>query len=565
MNSVLRKIFPCLLLSVGLVGLFGGAFAQTTKATAVIAGRVVIGDGGVPGVEVIAVKQETGGGILISGQPTQTYNAVTDAEGNYRIINVPAGSLRVTAYAPAHVTPGERNQFGPGNAGKTVNLAEGETAEGVNFSMIRGGVINGKLTDADGRLVIEESVYTFKLDQNGKRAPNASPVFSEWRTDDRGIFRIYGLEPGRYLVAAGASSEEGSIRIGRAGGFYRRTFHPEAVEEADAKIIEVRSGGEAENVDIRLARAAKGYVATGRVVDGDTGKPIVGVMIGYGIVKDRGSSFGMGNSTTNSLGEFRLEGLTPNTYTAYAQLMSTDSENYSENIKFEVLGGDVSGLEIKMRRGSSISGLATVEGVRDPTVLANLSKLRVSAQNLGGELTMGNSGATINANGTFKLGGLRPGKTRLYAQPFGPVKGFSLLRVEHDGRIVKEFELNPGDQLTGVTLVFSYGNAGIFGRVEIKGGTLPPGSRMSVTARREGEEAGSISSIRPAQVDARGQFLLEGLSPGNYKLILVAYPQDFQPGQKPPRAEQNVTVGSDGRQEVSMVLDLSAQPKENDK
>ncbi|HMV48526.1 MAG TPA: carboxypeptidase regulatory-like domain-containing protein [Blastocatellia bacterium] len=565
MDSVLRKIFPGALLLASVVGLVGVSFAQTTKATAVIAGRIIIGDGGAPGVEVIAVKQETGGGIVFSGQPTQTYNATTDTDGNYRITNVPAGSFRVTAYAPAHVTPGERNSFGPANSGKTVNLAEGETAENVNFSLIRGGVISGKLTDEDGRIVIEESVYTYKLDQNGKRAPNTGPVFSEWRTDDRGVYRIYGLEPGRYLVSAGASSEEASIRIGSGGGFYRRTFHPEAAEEADAKIIEVRSGGEAENVDIRLARAAKGYVATGRVIDGDTGKPIFGAMIGYGIVKDRGSSFGMGNSATNSLGEFRLEGLTPNTYTAYARLMTADNENYSESVKFEVLGGDVSGLEIKMKRGAVISGLATVEGVRDPAVLANLSKIYISAQNLSNEPMVGINGGNINANGTFKLGGLRPGKTRINAQLMGTVKGFSLLRVEHNGQILKEFELNAGDQLTGVTLVFAYGTGSIFGRVEVKGGTLPPGSRMSVTARREGEETTGISSIRPVTVDARGQFLIEGLSAGNYKLVLIAYPQDFQPGYKPPRAEQNVSVAGDGRQEASMVLDLSAQPKENDK
>lgn len=313
------------------------------------------------------------------------------------------------------MTPGERNSFSGGNSGKTVNLTEGETAENMDFSLIRGDVVTGKLTDEDGRLLIEESVIAHKLDQNGKRPPNTGPNFSSWQTDDRGVFRIYGLEPGRYIVSAGASAEDGSVCVGRSGGYYRRTFHPEATEEENAKIIEVKSGEEKENVDIKLARAAKGYVATGRVIDGDTGKPIAGMMIGYGIVKERGSSFGMGNSATNSQGEFRLEGLTPNTYTAYAMMMGGESENYSESAKFEVLGGDVSGLEIKMRRGANISGMATVENVRDPAVLANLSKISIGVQNIGGEPMLGMSGGMINSNGTFKLSGLRPGKTRIYA------------------------------------------------------------------------------------------------------------------------------------------------------
>lgn len=84
MNSVFRRIFPGVMLLAGLVS-FG--FAQTAgRATAVIAGRVVVGEGGAPGIEIVAVKQETGG-ISFAGMPTQTYNAVTDPDGNYRIIN----------------------------------------------------------------------------------------------------------------------------------------------------------------------------------------------------------------------------------------------------------------------------------------------------------------------------------------------------------------------------------------------------------------------------------------------------------------------------------------------
>lgn len=562
MNSVLKRMICGVMLLAGLASTgVAQSVAPAAKATAVISGRITIGENGAPGIEVIAVKQETGG-ITFSGMPTQTYNGITDAEGRYRIANVPAGNFRVTAYAPAYVTPGERNTF---NAGKTVNLAEGETVESVDFSLIRGGVLTGKLTDEDGQAVIEEQVFVYKLDQNGKRAPNSGPNFSNFQTDDRGIYRIYGLEPGRYLVSAGSSSDDTMVRVGRSGGYYRRTFYPEAVEEEKARIVEVKGGEDTENIDIKLARAAKGYVASGRVIDGDTSKPIAGMMIGYGLVKKGTSSFGMGNASTNSLGEFRLEGLTPNSYTAYAMMMGGDSESYSESVKFEVMGGDISGLEIKMNRGASISGTATVEGVKDPAVLANLSKIRLNAQNTSNEPMMGSSGGMVAANGTFKLGGLRPGKTRIYAQPFGPVKGFSLLRIEHNGAEVKDFELNPGDQITGVRLVFAYGNGVIAGRVEVKGGTLPPGARMSVSIRRESEESGSVPSIRSAEVDTRGQFLVEGLAQGNYKLTVTAYGPDFNSPSKFPKAEQMISVAGDGRQEVSMVLDLSAMQKENDK
>lgn len=541
-------------------------WAQTTnKATGVIAGRVTIGDAGAPGIEVIATKQESGGIVIAGGNGAQTYTATTDTEGRYRIINLPAGSMRVSAFAPALVTPGERNAFNPG---KTVNLAEGESAENVDFVMARGGVITGKITDEDGRLVVEEAVTAHKLDQNGKRAANSGPAFSQWQTDDRGVYRIYGLEPGRYLVSAGASSDDGMMRIGRSGGTYERTFHPEAIEEARAKIVEVTAGGEAENVDIKIARASKGYAATGRVIDADTDKPIAGVMIGYGIIKDRTSSFGMGSSATNSQGEFRLEGLSQNSYTAYAVMVGGESDSYSDSVAFEVTGGDVSGLEIKMHRGSSISGTAIVENVKDPAILANLSKVRLRVQSMGGERglpIMGSNMGQITSSGTFKLSGLRPGKSRLSVDTFNLPKGFSLLRMERDGAEVKDMELVAGEAVTGVRLIFTYGNGSIFGRVEIKGGTLPPGARMSVNLRRDGEDAGNSPPLKFAEADSRGQFLIEGLTAGNYKVTVNVFMADFDSSRKLPKAEQIVTVAGDGRQDVSMVLDMTPQQKENDK
>jgi hypothetical protein len=77
-----------------------------------------------------------------------------------------------------------------------------------------------------------------------------------------------------------------------------------------------------------------------------------------------------------------------------------------------------------------------------------------------------------------------------------------------------------GEHLIGVRLVFVYGQGRIVGRVEVKGGTLPPDARLMVTIRREGQTPNASLALPPAQVDSRGQFLFEGLPSGNYKLLL---------------------------------------------
>ena len=535
--------------------------AQTpVKANATISGRVAIGDRGVAGVEVMLVASNSTGFVInINGSmgssqsPPQT--AVTDADGRYRLTGIAPGSYRVTAYAPAYVIPDESGA--PFAAGKSVTVSEGEAIDNIDFTLKPGGVITGRIVDADNRPVVAERVSAFRLDESGKRINTQMPGLSQWETDDRGVYRLFGLEPGRYLIAAGSAADDGMVRIGASGGYYRRTFHPDAIEEAQAKIIEVSGGATVEGVDIRLARATKGFTVTGRVIDGDTGQPVPGVMIFYGVSKGGFSTAGTSGSLTNSLGEFRLEGLTPNSYQASAMNMQP-GELYSEPASFEVTGGDVAGVEIKMSRGASISGQAVVEGVTDPAVMANLSKIQLMVRSLAEEqqaFTLPSRNASINPDGSFRIGGVRPGRVQINAALYRAPKGFSLLRVEHNGAEVKNLEVSAGDNISGVRVVFAYGTAKITGTVEIKNGALPPGVRLMVIPTREGAASG-LAGVMPAEVDSQMKFTIEGLTPGNYTLRfgLMNFNRD-QPFNLPPYSQPVIVTGSDPP--VTLVLDLA--------
>jgi hypothetical protein len=82
------------------------AFAQTTarktaapRVGGVIAGRVTVHGKGLPGV-IVSLRA---GGPQAQGQTPQ---ATTDAEGKYRITDVPLGSYVVMPVAPAYTVPG---------------------------------------------------------------------------------------------------------------------------------------------------------------------------------------------------------------------------------------------------------------------------------------------------------------------------------------------------------------------------------------------------------------------------------------------------------------------------
>src|SRR5262249_25438107 len=273
---------------------------------ATVAGRITLDGAGVAGVQVMLKPHINDGVTRISfgAEQPPAPSATTDAEGRYRLTDVAPGSYRGSAFAPAYAVEDEKNPFTPG---KTVVVAEGENIENVDFSLARGAVITGKVSDQKDRPVIAAPVSAYKLDAAGKRQNIGFPNFVRWETDDRGVYRIFGLEPGRYLVAAGIGSGDGVMSGGgmSAGGF-RRTFHPDAGEETQARIVEVKSGEESSNIDIKVSPMVKGYTVTGRVVEADTDEPIPGVIVNCNAIKGS-TSFGSGGPVTNALGEFRFE------------------------------------------------------------------------------------------------------------------------------------------------------------------------------------------------------------------------------------------------------------------
>src|SRR5712692_7389279 len=529
-----------------------------------VSGRVTFGDKPAPRAVVMLTTSERG------PQRTPPVKASTDEDGRYRLTGVPAGSYTIAPFTPAFVLTAETSYAQPG---KSITLSEGEEVDGIDFSLTRGGVITGRVTDADGRPLIEQYVNIIRVDERGQRLP--SSYFNPFRfgTDDRGVYRLYGLAPGRYKVSVGDSPDGGMVRIGFGGGVYTRTFHPDVADESKAAVIEARAGSEATNVDIKLGRASNTYVATGRVLDVDSGKPLSNLQYGHGSLNREQTSigaYGWTNNRTNDKGEFRIEGLGPGRYAAFV-VATEQVDFYSEPAVFEVNDSDVTGLEIKVRRGSSISGLAVLEGSEDGDVLAKMSQLELTAFSQTEDLSAPSmTSAHINPDGSFRITGLRPGKARISFRynPSSP-KGFSLLRVEREGVDQRDgIETGPGETVSGVRVVLGYGTGVVRGQVKFEGGQLTPDLHFRGFARRLGSEGPTTASTATASttVDSRGRFSLQGLMPGDYEIVLnrmyfTPSPGAPPPGRVPPTtaAKQNVNVTNGTEIEVTLVVNLGAR------
>jgi hypothetical protein len=136
------------------------------------------------------------------------------------------------------------------------------------------------------------------------------------QTDDLGQFRLFGLPPGDYVVAAEArantfvgpnqppETEEDAV------GFMT-TFYPTAVDETAAQRVRARAGGETGGLEIRMA-TGRLFRISGLVTDSQ-GRPLGR---GNGSIVKRGA----GGAATNygfsidEQGRFQMKNIAPGNY-----------------------------------------------------------------------------------------------------------------------------------------------------------------------------------------------------------------------------------------------------------
>jgi hypothetical protein len=533
--------------------LHASALAQK-EAPATVSGRVTNGERGAAGVTVVLIFNEPALRFRMAAR------ARTDADGRFLLTNVAPGRYQIMPVAPAYVVAGLGTSYPPG---RPLTLVAGEEVKDIDFQMEPGGVITGRVTDADGNPVIAEPVVMMPVEEN----PGAPRFNLDQRrmTDDRGVYRIFGLPPGRYRVWVGRADDSGAVTYGQRK-LFRRTFYPDATEQAQARIVEVKSGIESTDIDIKVGSAVKTYKVSGRFVTADTNQPVANIPVGYGTLDARGrrtSGYSYG-TTTNARGEFQTDGLAPGRYAVYATSTfgpQQATEFYSEPVFFEVTDADVSGLLVKLKRGATVSGVVTIEGVPDRAAAAQmLSAVRVypsieppQASRQQGVALGPTRPVNVNPDGTFSLTGLTPGKLHLGTMS-ETLKALSTTRVELNGaNVFGGFDITEGAQVAGVRIVMTYGTATVVGQTSYVNGALPAGARVMAFARLVSSTPGPAVS-HSAEVDGRGFFRIEGMPAGEYEVTVNVFAFGARPSRSAP---QRVVLGDGGEAKVTPVIDFT--------
>lgn len=404
-------------------------------------------------------------------------SATTDDAGRYSFTTLPAGRYGLSATRPGHVsvTYGQRQ---PGRPGTQIQLSDGQKFR-ADMQVPKGGVITGTVLDENGEAAPQTSVRVMRfITSNGERSLSGS---NSATTDDRGIYRVFGLMPGDYVVCA-------TPRNANTGEFGR-------MEAMEAEMQALQSA--AAQVSAEQAQALRERITSiqGSMPSADAETPPGYAPICYpGTISASGAApVSLGVSEERGAVDFQLQ-LAP-----LARI---------EGVVVNSTGGQITQTNVTLA---------------DATSLGN-STLNMSAR--------------PDAEGRFRIQSVPPGQYRLTArstiaparQPPGqqqavvgrgrgaaPPSGPAAARPQPMTVWASADISVDGRTLSNVVLSLQQG-VNVSGQIAFEGAQPPPTdlTRMRVSMSPVGQTP--FGGATNAQVDAGGRFTLQGVPPGRYRL-----------------------------------------------
>jgi hypothetical protein len=477
MSTTLHRLIAVLAISVVARSIHAqqrDRMPQAVSGTASIRGRLVT-DTDPPQPIARAI-------VTLSGDLPANRGAITDEDGRFAFAQLPQGRFTVAAIKPAYLSAA----FGaarPGRPGTAIVLA-GDEQRDIVIRMARGAVLTGTVTDRNGRPVPFIQVSAVRA----VAAPNPETITSS--TDDRGLYRIFGLMPGEYVVRA----------TPRAGG-----------------AIGVRSGAELDALIAQLT-ARKGAPAT---FDQNRPRPTP--------VPDA-----------------------PVVASAPTYFPGTSARENASSIAVKA-GEERGGLDFQLSfvRTTTVEG--TVSGPSQNIVAVQLSFSSSTQVNAQGNTTAVLVQRPSASDPSFKYTGVSPGRYRIMGRvernqttappalpPMGVVMSgsgslagpvgdflYGIADIDIDGQDVVHvgIDLQPGSTLTG-RLSFdasAHPEPGDVGKIRIN---LAPVNGTSYSVTNGTIYGNMLSVVAPAQFRPDGTFAISSIGPGTYK-VNVELPNDL--------------------------------------
>lgn len=589
-----------------------------SSGTAVISGVIVSDDAGAQALRRVTLTLSP----AAVGAPTIQRMTTTDDRGRFVFAGLPAGNYSSLSARKAGFVPTSYGQKRVGGMGMPISLTDGQHLT-IDLKMTRSAVITGTVLDQGRPAVYVTVAATAVKISDGTRTPNPSYVGS-FQTDDRGMYRIYGLAPGDYVVSASLRTGSGSdlrpiteaeLQWGRqqmqatgpnasaaaavgtssttlsappkpaAAIAYAPVFYPGTATLASASIVKLAAGQEQSGVDFSLQIVETAKVE-GTVVSPDGAVPQnVQLNIVPKTLGDAGMTSDifmidmlMMSRPTVTNGKFAIPAVRPGDYTIMARAARGSGAPAGRgapppggrggapapmtlwaSADISVNGVDQSGIELRLQEGMDLSGKIVFDSatLQPPTDLSRISIRLGAAPTAGMTVAVNSPTGQPEADGTFRLQGVTPGRYLLSASSPGPAAGgapgqswvMKSAKVGDVDAADVAFEVSPGQNVGDVVITFTDKTSELSGTLLDGNGKPTPEFSILLFPTDKGMWSSRSRRLRPpSRPGADGKFKFTNLLAGDYYLAALT---DFEPQDvyKPEFLEQvapialKITIG----------------------
>ena len=491
----------------------------------------------------------------------QIYGATTDHEGRFEIKEIVAGRYLFFAAHSGYLEQEYKAAKSGVGEGAILSLISGQEVTDVVFRLVRAAIITGRVVDDTGEPMTGVHVSVLRNpteDEKEDMGPNAKKSelqsVSEGETDDRGEYRIFGLDPGDYYVKASETGEprgrrlfgESSWVMEELGSLYAPLYYPGVLQLAQAQTVPLRAGDELQ-ADFSMRRI-KTVEVTGRVigVDGSpTNRAFVNLM-----AADESDYGGQMFKNTDDKGEFTFKGVSPGSYVLSVQQHDPDVR-YSARRKVEVGEEKVDSIVIALGRGATIRGRVVASGSGAGT----FGRVYVGLDTTSESDTATPTGAQVKKDGSFEFTGVSDGSYAFHARVLEPGWFVKSAHLGNEDVLEKGLQVENGAVSGSLEVVISSGIAHLEGTVTDNDRNQPLAG-VQVRARSDPPNEYNGFPWHQASTDQNGHYLIEDVPPGKYK-VTARIPS---PGEGAPAIKSDpvaVTLGERERRTVVHQADCS--------
>ena len=443
----------------------------------------------------------------------------TDESGSFTFGKVATGRYTITVQREGYL-PLSAGRVGDYQMPPIFSVNSGQTISSFVYRMTPAAVLSGKVKFDDAEPAVNVAIQLYRSYYDRGRHGYATAASTH--TDDRGEYRVHGLEPGTYYVAAlyqapprpsGAAEQTRKDALGNPLPElnYAVTFFPQVQKMSDAVPLKIEPGDEVGGIDIFLTLVHTVHVR-GRVISAAKGGVIASPSVTLRM-NDSDNTASVNAPMTVTVDKdqnFDIDGVTAGPYLLMAAA-DEDGVSLTGRVPINIAEADVANADVVVSPFGLWSGKIHLDD--DDSAVPKDLTISLQPRRSTATATL----AKVSENGEFFIPFVPDETYDLYVLNAPEDSYLKSVRIGNSERLGQGLEVLAGASPPPLDVRLSSQGGQVIGRAVTADPKIVASGAAVVLI--PDPPAGRVQAYQATQANEYGNFTLKGIPPGKYVVV----------------------------------------------